>query len=88
MRLNTRHCLVAESMKIAFGKCKLFSILFSDLLSTAMPNRPKNICNAESFSGISAKTIDGIVGSTRIYIYQITINALLPLCYDYIYIFV
>ena len=58
MRLNTRHCLVAESMKITFGKCKLFSILFSDLLSTAMPNRPKNICNAESFSGISVKTID------------------------------
>lgn len=24
MRLSTRHCLVAESMKIAFGKCKLF----------------------------------------------------------------
>lgn len=58
MRLSTRHCLVAESMKITFGKCKLFSILFSDLLSTAMPNRPKNICNAESFSEISAKTID------------------------------
>ena len=58
MRLSTQHCLVAESMKITFGKCKLFSILFSDLLSTAMPNRPKNICNAESFSGISVKTID------------------------------
>lgn len=58
MRLSTQHCLVAESMKITFGKCKLFSILFSDRLSTAMPNIPKNICNAESFSGISAKTID------------------------------
>ena len=41
MRLSTQHCLVAESMKITFGKCKLFSILFSDRLSTAMPNRPK-----------------------------------------------
>lgn len=88
MRLSTRHCLVAESMKITFGKCKLFSILFSELLSTAMPNRPKNICNAESFSGISAKTIDDMVGNTRIYISQITINALLLLCYDYIRIFV
>ena len=58
MRLSTQHCLVAESMKITFGKCKLFSILFSDRLSTAMPNIPKNICNAESFSGISAKTTD------------------------------
>ena len=58
MRLSTRHCLVAESMKITFGKCKLFSILFSDFLSDEMLNKPKNICNAESFSGISAKTID------------------------------
>ena len=88
MRLSTQHCLVAESMKITFGKCKLFSILFSDRLSTAMPNRPKNICNAESFSGISAKTIDGMVDNTRIYIHLITINALLQLCYDYIRIFV
>ena len=53
-----------------------------------MINKPKNICNAESFSEISAKTIDDMVGNTRIYIYQITINALLPLCYDYIRIFV
>ena len=88
MRLNTRHCLVAENMKITFGKCKLFSILFSDFLSDEMLNKPRNICNAESFSGISAKTIDDMVGNTRIYISQITINALLLLCYDYIRIFV
>ena len=88
MRLSTQHCLVAENMKITFGKCKLFSILFSDLLSTAMPNRLKNICNAESFSGISAKTIDGMVSNTRIYISRITINALPSLCYEYIHIFV
>ena len=53
-----------------------------------MLNKPKNICNAESFSGISAKTIDGMVDNTRIYIHLITINALLQLCYDYIRIFV
>ena len=65
-----------------------FSAALPDFLSDAMLSRPKNICNAESFSGISAKTIDDMVGNTRIYISQITINALLLLCYDYIRIFV
>ena len=65
-----------------------FSAALPDFLSDAMLNRPKNICNAEGFSGISAKTIDDVVGNTRIYISQITINALLLLCYEYIRIFV
>jgi len=65
-----------------------FSASLPDFLSNAMLNKPKNICNAESFSEISAKTIDGMVCNTRIYISQITTNALLPLCYDYIRIFV
>ena len=65
-----------------------FSASLPDFLSNAMLNKPKNICNAEIFSEISAKTIDGMVCNTRIYISQITTNALLPLCYDYIRIFV
>jgi len=65
-----------------------FSAALPDFLSDAILNKPKTICNAESFSGISAKTIDDMVGNTRIYIFQITINALLLLCYDYIRIFV
>ena len=65
-----------------------FSAALPDFLSDAMLNRPKNICNAESFSEISAKTIDGMVSNTRIYISRITINALLLLCYEYIRIFV
>lgn len=65
-----------------------FSAALPDFLSDAMLNRPKNICNTEGFSGISAKTIDGMVDNTRIYIHLITINALLQLCYDYIRIFV
>ena len=65
-----------------------FSAALPDFLSDAILNKPKTICNAESFSEISAKTIDDMVGNTRIYIFQITINALLLLCYDYIRIFV
>ena len=65
-----------------------FSAALPDFLSDAMLSRPKNICNAEGFSGISAKTIDDMVGNTRIYISQITINALPSLCYEYIHIFV
>ena len=54
-----------------------FSILFSDILSIAMQNRPKNICNAESFSEISAKTIDYKVGDA--YTIALLTKAVTPL---------
>ena len=42
-----------------------------------MQNRPKNICNAESFSEISAKTIDYKVGDA--YTIALLTKAVTPL---------